>query len=836
MKEVVQYFNDNGWNIVKKIHREGKDAEVFCPDGLNLCAHSLELLNSEYPKGVYKHQYKSIELFQQGNHVCLSTPTASGKTLVFEICALEILNQNPDQKILAVFPMRALTANQKERWEKDAGIAGYPEGTVAQIDGSVRSMERRLELIQNAKIIIMTPDVIHAWLLRKSNEPQVQQFLKNLKLLVIDEVHSYSGAFGSNAAYMFRRLKNIVSYLNGKFQIISASATLNNTESHLSNLMGESFAIVGEDVDSSKKHSQTIWMVNPPEGVGVLSHFAPLIEHIADSSVGKFIAFIDSRQDTERATAFSNSPNIKSFRAGYEEEDRKDILRQLSDGDLMGVVSTSALEVGINIPDVELGILWGVPSSMTSYAQRVGRVGRTGPGNIIIINNRSPHSAYIFEEPSRLDNMPLSESSLYLSNGRIQYIHALCLAMQDVGEIDKFRSSQNMSTEGDIELFCGFPEGFADICTSEREGQIFDEELINIRAEAGNHPHITFPLRHIETQYEMRFIGTEDRLEFISESQVIREAYPGAIFMHRGIAYRVVKIEQGNKIIKIRRDKRGITKPALRPVFLSPNLTEGGVTVQRYGDFWVVDAKVYVQNTVEGYQEHGTFYKYPQRNYYRDNSLSFSKMTSGVFIHVADFNGMSLDSLSKIANLLFDVFVSVVPYDRQDVDCAVGKFRASRDRIRANDKFIAIFDQNRGSLRLSARMREVDVARKCADMAYDIASQDAENYSDILDVLEKFKQGAYQESEVENIPEESNIASVVRIGSVVLNSGGKRIIVKKFFYDRKHRSWVYQGHEENVEDGVSYTIPVDRAIFDEDTEMEYYDFENNKRLDDPTNN
>lgn len=226
----------------------------FCD--LNLSAKSTEFLLNREIDALWSHQFSALEKALKGRNICITTSTSSGKTEIFQLAAMELLQKNPDAKILAVYPMKALNAQQIDRWKK----TGFPTG---KIDGSVAS-EVRPQILKDNRIIVMTPDVIHTYLLGSFNLGQnsrhsavIRDFIKKIELVIIDKLHVYKGLFGSNSAYLFRRLNNLNRLLTnprGKRipQYITASATLPNATEHSSNISGaKDFIEIGKDDDGS---------------------------------------------------------------------------------------------------------------------------------------------------------------------------------------------------------------------------------------------------------------------------------------------------------------------------------------------------------------------------------------------------------------------------------------------------------------------------------------------------------------------------------------------------------------------------------------------------------
>ena len=191
-----------------------------------------------HPLGtVWHHQGKALDIAQRGDNIVVATPTASGKTLIFQLHTFHTLNQDPTAKILVFYPAKALANDQLLRWKRAAEITALPPQAVQQITGDTPMRERQ-QMLEKASIALMTPDIAHAWLIRTASIPVQREFLRRLRLIITDEAHVYEDVLGSNAAFMFRRLASAAHDAgnHSPFQHIAATATIKNPAAHLENL------------------------------------------------------------------------------------------------------------------------------------------------------------------------------------------------------------------------------------------------------------------------------------------------------------------------------------------------------------------------------------------------------------------------------------------------------------------------------------------------------------------------------------------------------------------------------------------------------------------------
>lgn len=747
-ESLESFFASSGWEVAFETERPARPGQLFSADDLTLSPISRAAL-AAYDGKAYGHQHDAIAAYVEGRHVAVTTPTASGKTLVFNIAALEELAKDPNACIAAVYPLKALASEQADRWRQLVKRSNL-KFQVGRIDGGVK-MSDRLGILAASRIVVLTPDIIHAWLLSSIAQKVVQKFLRNLKLVVIDEAHDYKGVFGSNAAFLFRRLLHVVRKLGGTVRFVASSATMNGASDHLTKLTGETFTVIGPDQDTSPRAKLKTLLVNPPKDKDLLTSISDLIDFAAKHTDHQSITFVDSRKQTEYLAAiverhgsadaedvdkvdFDRMERLQvyPYRSGYEEADRQRIQEKLASGRLKGVVSTSALEMGIDLPHLTLGILIGIPASGTSYYQRVGRVGRKSPGMVIVVNNHTVMSESVFREPERLTNLPLSTSALYLHNQRIQYIHAMCLARPG-GEDEVSCHAAGISDEPFMSPQ-DLPDDFLALCQGERLGEV-SSELQSMKAQAGDDPHHTFPLRDLDMQFkvESRLGPGVTGLGTLSFSQLMREAYPGAVYYYQTTTYRVTRIRKQLRQVDVRPEKRYSTKPLNLPTQVFPNMSgENLFQAWRYGQLSVIECAMQVRDAVTGFKErrgNNEFeVSYPldaaSTGIYQDSAkFAYYMFTSGVILTHPALNRHKVKQ-DEIAALIRECFLMHLPFERQDVSDGADKHRTARDGIEADDRFVCVYDQTYGSLRLTSRLAETVVLREVLARAAEIAHND----------------------------------------------------------------------------------------------------------------
>ena len=672
---------------------------------------------------VWKHQAQALRDLTSGKNVVVSTGTASGKSLIFQTYALHLLLTDPGSKVLVFYPLRALTNDQLISWQQLAEAAGLGRDSVGRIYGGVPMAEGE-QTLERSRVVLMTPDVCQARLMRTVSNPTVKKFIESLSLLIIDEAHVYESVLGSNTAFLLRRLmaaKRILSPrgTSRRFQVIAATATIDAPAQHMENLTGVQFNVVDEAVNGAPRNPRRILHIEGPDsGSGGEAAIAEIASRIcAMEKCHRFIAFIDSRQGIERAESIvrqlrQSGKDVKPYRSGYEEKQREDIERALNKGTLHGVVSTSALELGIDIADMEIGINLGVPQSRKSFRQRLGRVGRTTPGVFLVVGPENAFTRF-GESLASYYESSVEPSYLYLGNRFVQFAHARCLR-------DEMEALGRNSAEAPAGV--QWPPGFADILKVSREG--YPKEFDHIAQIGGDSPHINYPLRQLgETNVEIRQ-GTHGSGIYLGEMayiQAIREAYPGATYRHFGDAYEVKSWHTGFNKLEIRvtqlnQPKQPSNTPSLirptRPILrksVTIDLSGQGIISGRFkkGDKGLLaEAQVQVNESVEGYSIGNTQHPYSQSTNPNMRRKQRDFRTTGVMVKIEE-DWFSDPSVRKeVAEGLRDLLARERSVAPQDIDSAHTNIALATDaglRKPITD-VVVIYDRVYGGLRLTENL------------------------------------------------------------------------------------------------------------------------------------
>jgi DEAD/DEAH box helicase domain-containing protein len=389
---------------------------------------------------LYTHQAQAINAARQGRHVVLSTGTASGKTLAYNVPVLEALLADPQVRALYLFPTKALAQDQL-RSLKELAEGGWSGVRFGAYDGDTPK-SARTRLRHEARILLSNPDMLHVGIL--PNHTLWADFFANLRFLVLDEAHVYRGVFGSQVGCVLRRLWRICARYGSAPQVIACSATIADPAQHIRRLAGVDAVTV--DDDGAPRGARDFWLWNPPlidrSGTARRSpniEAATLFARLVQAGI-RTITFTRARRVAELILLYARriledeSPDlagrIRAYRAGYRPEQRREIERGLRPGGgLLGVATTSALELGIDIGDLEAALLVGYPGTVASLWQQAGRAGRgTLPALAVLVAQDSPLDQYFLRHPRDLFGRAHEHALTDPSNPYILAQHLPCAA------------------------------------------------------------------------------------------------------------------------------------------------------------------------------------------------------------------------------------------------------------------------------------------------------------------------------------------------------------------------------------------------------------------------
>ncbi|MDA7977717.1 MAG: DEAD/DEAH box helicase [Pirellulales bacterium] len=399
----------------------------------------VNVLRGDGIERIYSHQRDALEAISAGRDTLLVSRTASGKTLSFLLPILnDYLQAEAPFGTMLMYPTKALSRDQEGTLGKLLDASGA-EVRLGVFDGDT-PREERTRIQASADFMITNPDMLHSGILPNHNR-RWRTFLSRLKYVVIDEVHSYRGAFGSHVANVFRRLLRVCAIHGSRPTFICSSATIGNPAEHVQALFGREFAVI--EKDGAPRPRRDLYLVNPPvvqshghalyrKGTGSVS--VPLLREATRRGI-RTICFCRARQQAERLhqAVIDGHPDlrdrVKPYRGGLLPNERRRLERDLANGRLTTIISTNALELGINIGDLDLCVLSGHPGSMASFWQQAGRVGRKASRAVVVyIARDAPIDQYFVNHPEFLGTAPIERAWLNADNPYILLQHLPCAA------------------------------------------------------------------------------------------------------------------------------------------------------------------------------------------------------------------------------------------------------------------------------------------------------------------------------------------------------------------------------------------------------------------------
>nr|WP_167957500.1 DEAD/DEAH box helicase [Anaerosporobacter faecicola] len=503
-------------------------------------------------EALYSHQGEMFEQARSGKDVVITTATASGKTLSFLLPVLQEILNNPLARAIFIYPTKALASDQYrailpylEHFGQERIVAGVYDGDTP--------VHERSRIRKSANIILTNPEMLNSAFLPNHSKFGFDFIFSNLRYIVIDELHTYRGAFGSHLANVFRRLQRVCNYYHSSPQFLCSSATIANPLELAENICSRTFVLVDQDGSPAAKRRYVL--LQPPKVMGEDQTYygqvqpstvaAELLPELVEKNQS-FIAFAKSRKSVEivlkeardrmRTESFFGSSmmeQISGYRGGYTPIERKEIETKMITGAIKGLVSTNALELGIDIGKINTTVLIGYPGTRASFWQQTGRAGRSGTGcnNYLILDNL-PFDQYIALNPEWLFENSSENAVIDKNNLLIELAHIRAAAAELPLTLD------------DIHFFPDLGETIPVLLKV--------DELSNQNGRfawaGGEFPAGDFSLRNIDKN-RYKLIDQENNKEVteMDESQAFHELHKGAIYLHDGISYQVLSLNLDSK-------------------------------------------------------------------------------------------------------------------------------------------------------------------------------------------------------------------------------------------------------------------------------------------------
>ena len=518
----------------------------------------LEHLQKSGTWPLYRHQAQSISRTLDGEDVVIASSTASGKTLCCTLPVIDAMVRDPGAHALLLYPTKALSQDQHRH------LRGVIDGMDLQLetgiyDGDTEpTMRRRLR--RSGRIILTNPDMLHASIL--PNHGGWGALFANLRYVVLDEVHTLRGIFGSHVSAVIRRLRRICRHHGSDPVFIAASATIRNPGEHVGRLIGRDVSVI-EDDGSPRGHKEVV-LWNPPvveRTDGTLTRRGPtsvavrLLPELVRRGL-RTICFARTRNNVElilryireRARGASDREEVASkiepYRAGYLPTERRRIESSLFDGELGGVVSTSALEVGIDVGGLDGCVIVGWPGSVCSFMQQAGRAGRRhGESLVFMIAGNDPIDQWFVRHPESLFGSSPENAVIETDNPYIVARHLICAAYE------------LPLTSADDDLL---GPGVTAMCTVLQEEKRLREEGGAWYLAREEYPATQVKLRTAsEENFTILELGPDNIVGELDYVAAMLSLYEGAIYIHRTETFIVEEMDHVNCLVKIRRTKTG---------------------------------------------------------------------------------------------------------------------------------------------------------------------------------------------------------------------------------------------------------------------------------------
>lgn len=491
---------------------------------------------------LYSHQAAAYDAAMDGQDVIVVTGTNSGKTMCYNLPALQMCLAEPAVRCLYLFPTKALAQDQQGKLE---ALTPGPQVRIATYDGDT-PQSHRSSIRKVSHIVLTNPDMLHVGIL--PGQDYWAKFFKSLRLIVIDEMHVYRGVFGSNVGNVLRRLLRLCAWHKCRPQIVACSATIGNPEELFTKLTGRRGTLIDQDGSPSGKRTFAFW--NPPmvgEGKRLSANVASseILATLTESGM-RTLAFSRARVSAELVLRYARkrvsegttvaADSIESYRAGYTAKERRQIEQALFSGKLLGLSATNAMELGVDVGVLDAVVMNGYPGTASSFWQQAGRAGRgRRDGLAVLVAHDDPLEQYLIRRPQTLLHARYESVGANPENPQILGQHLLCAAHErpiSPTELTRFGPTaldvaEGLDRSGELEF---------------RAGMFFYPSFeppalrVNIRGSGGE---------TVRLRLDGEELGTMERW------RAMTSAHEGAVYLHRGATFQVTELDLERKIAEM---------------------------------------------------------------------------------------------------------------------------------------------------------------------------------------------------------------------------------------------------------------------------------------------
>ncbi len=521
---------------------------------------------------LYSHQAAALAAVRAGRHVMVTTGTASGKSLAYHIPALEALTASPSATALYLYPTKALAQDQLRFLlrlaESHPQLAQQEALWAGTYDGDTPP-DRRRRLRESCRLLLTNPDMLHSGIL--PHHPAWGRFFQGLSLVAIDEAHVYRGLFGSHVANVIRRLRRVASRWGSSPTFVLCSATVANPDELARSLVGAPVQVVHEDGSPRPRRWLVLWnpprLGHPPARRSANLEAADLMARLVAGRVptiafgrARVVAELLYRYVRERLQriAPSAASAIYPYRGGYLPEIRRFIEQRLFSGELLGVCSTNALELGIDVGPLDAALLVGFPGSIASFWQQAGRAGRRREGLAVLIAHDAPVDQYLMEHPEYLMERSVEPAALNPDNPQVVLGHLRAAAYE-----------LPLSPE-EVEQFGTYGPAIMQLLVEAGE-TLWDGHRWRWR-KPGVYPAGQVALRTASAAtYTILDAASGRAIGTLDEPSAFFQLHPEAVYLHEGETYLVERLDLVGRVAYVRREvldyfTQAVAEHRLRPV------------------------------------------------------------------------------------------------------------------------------------------------------------------------------------------------------------------------------------------------------------------------------
>jgi len=559
---------------------------------------------------LFSHQSATAEHAWRGEDVVVATGTSSGKSLGYLLPILSALADTPNACALYLTPTKALGSDQLQAVSAlTRAVAGLDTIHPAPYDGDTPT-EARGGIRDASRFIFTNPDMLHVSVL--AHHQRWARLLRHLRFIVVDECHTYRGVFGAHVALVLRRLLRLAGHYGARPTVILASATANDPAAHAATLIGRPVTAVTEDGAPTGARTVVLWEPGFLEGVEG-ENGAPVRRAATSEAAGimatfvaegaRTLTFVRSRRSAEQVALRTMEElsslgrpdfgrRVAAYRAGYLAEDRRRLERQLDDGTLLGVATTNALELGIDVGGLDAVVTAGFPGTVASFWQQAGRAGRRGQGSIVVLVARDePMDTYLVHHPEALLGRPVERAVFNPRNPYVLRGHVYCAAVEkplSEADVEALGANDVVAELTDAGLLRRRPRGWF-------PAPLLDAPLnpdtahAHVQLRGGSGEEVL-----IVDVSDGRLLGT------IDAARAAAQVHPGAVYLHQGESFVIEELDFDDHI--------ALARPEL-PDYST--IARSETSIRLLGDpdelvnyspgLWVASVEVEVTDRVTGY-------------------------------------------------------------------------------------------------------------------------------------------------------------------------------------------------------------------------------------------